>query len=366
MVRTLNRPVRSVVNRSALATVVFAAAVSRGGAVSVASDAVCDAAQAKRLFADGMKHLAAGEWDQACPRFEQSLACHPRASTQTKVAGCREHEGKLAEALVEYQNALTLETDAKKTREVEAEIRTFIDAIDARVPRLTITVSPQVADLQVKLNGRPVSSAQLGSPLRVDPGEQRVAVSAPGYPEEQVTVALDERSSRDVAILLKATAPVRSPEPELLTGRELSLRPVAPVAPPAPPPTFAGRPTTLPAAPIEVTRAPRFGARQTAALVAGGVAVVSLGVAGYFGLRTRSLVSEAKAQCFPDGSCPQGGIDTLHRASQAQLTGFVLAGLGVTSAVAGVVLLVTGARETTGVALSAMMSPAGVSAQATW
>jgi hypothetical protein len=96
------------------------------------------------------------------------------------------------------------------------------------------------------------------------------------------------------------------------------------------------------------------------------VAVVSLGVAGYFGLRTRSLVRQAHDQCFPDGSCDQGGVDTLHRASQAQLTAFVLAGVGVGCAVAGVVLLVTDARERTGVVLSAAMSPVGVSAQATW
>jgi hypothetical protein len=364
MVRTLKRSVRASVNRPLMAIVLFVAAVSRGAGVSVASDAVCDAAQAKRLFADGMKHLAAGEWEQACPRFEQSLACHPRASTQTKVAGCREHDGKLVEALVEYRNALTLETDAKKTREVEAEIRSLIDAVEARVPRLTITVSPPVADLEVKLNGRPVSPAQLGSPLRVDPGEQRVSVSAPGYPEEQVTVALEERAARDVAILLKETTRVPSPEPA--KGGELSLQSVAPVVAAAPSAAAVARPTILRAAPVEVTGAPRSGARQTALLVAGGVAVVSLGVAGYFGLRTRSLVRQAHDQCSPDGSCDQGGIDTLRRASRAQLTGFVLAGLGVTSAVIGVVLLVTDAREPTGVVLSAAMSPVGVSAQATW
>jgi hypothetical protein len=364
MVRTLKRSYRASVNRPVLAIVLFVTAVSRGGGVSAANDAVCDAAQAKRLFADGMKHLAAGEWDQACPRFEQSLACHPRASTQTKIAGCREHEGKLAEALLEYQNALTLETDAKKAREVEAEIRSFIDAIEARIPRLTITVSPRVADVQIELNGRPIPPAQLGSPLRVDPGEQRVTVSAPGYPEEQVTVAVEERASRDVAILLKETAPAASPEPS--KGGDLSVPPVAPVAPAAPSPTHVAGPTTLPAAPVEVTHAPRSGARQTAALIAGGVAIVSLGVAGYFGLRTRSLVRQADDQCSPDGSCDQSGIDTLHRASRAQLTGFVLAGLGLTAAVTGVVLLVTGAREPTYVVVSAAMSPVGVSAQATW
>jgi hypothetical protein len=365
-----------------LATVLVVAAVSGGAGVSVAKDAVCDAAEAKRLFADGMKHLAAGEWDQACPRFEESLACHPRASAQTKVAGCREHEGRIAEALIEYQKALSLEVDPKKAREVEAEIQSFIDAIDARVPKLTITISPRVANLEIQLNGRPVLLSQLGSPLRVDPGEQRVTANAPGYPEAQVTVSLEEGASRDVAIVLheparQDPAPVRSPES---SGGEISLPAVTPAATAAPAPAAAARPTTLLAAPAELTRAPRSSARRTAGLVAGGVAIVTLAVAGYFGLHTRSLVRQAEAQCYPEGTCDPGGIDTLNQARQAQLTGLVLGGLGVASAAAGAFLLVTDARERSGrvsagearvhargdLVLSATMSPAGVFAQATW
>jgi hypothetical protein len=355
--------------------------VASAGAVNGAD---CDAHQAKRLFVEGMKRLDAGAWDQACQRFEESLACHPRASTQAKVAGCREHDGNLTEALVAYQRALTMEVDPKMARQVASEIRALIEALEPRVPRLAITVAPTEANLEVTVNDRPVVLSP-GTPLRVDPGEQRVVVDAPGFREERVTVTLVEGSSREVAIALTKLAAAPASEP--IVG-EASLPDLAPRAASNIVSLRMVAASTATAAspgssePILVDAAPKqgSGSRRTVGVIAGVGGLVTGAVAGYYGLRTLSLVRASEAHCYPDGTCESSGLDILDRARQMQRTAFVLAGVGAAATAVGVVLVLTNGRGRRdrasgvgspprgerGLALEATMNATGIGAQVRW
>jgi hypothetical protein len=240
---------------------------------------------------------------------------------------------------------------------------------------MTITVSPAPANLEVRLNDHPVALSALTSALRLNPGAQRVVANAPGYREQQVTVTLEEGASRNLAIVLMETAPEPGPEPSAS-------------APPSPVPVLAT--TSLDARPTpalrvtsvaEVTPRPRSSAWRTVGLLTGAGGLITLAAAGYFALRTTLLVREADARCYPDGTCDQPELDLLHRAGQMQNTGFVLGGVGAIVTVVGAVLVLTDSRgrpadrtaenqpqphAVRGVALSATMSPCGVSAQARW
>ncbi len=63
----------------------------------------------------------------------------------------------------------------------------------------------------------------------------------------------------------------------------------------------------------------------------GGVGLATLGVASYFGLRTRALVRDAAPYCYPDG-CDEPGYGRLQKAENTQTAGLILAGAGYRNA----------------------------------
>lgn len=328
-----------------------------------AQTGACDRADAKRLFVEGMKLVVQRRASEACAKFEQSLACHPRASTETKIARCRENEGKLASALSAYERALTLETDPRNAHAVEAEIRRFIGQIESRVPRLTVAIDPPGETFEMWLDDTAVPFIAVGTALRVDPGEHQIVVHAPGYAEQRIAVALEEGAARSVHFQM---LPLPAPAP-----------PVVAAEPPAPPPVLAAvtrrqaSDSLLPPPNNQIARSPASphappppGDHQIASLVLGGVGVASLLVAGFFGLRTRALVREADGLCSSDGTCDKPGIDRLDDARRAQTVGIVLAGLGVAAAGTAVALFVISPRKTS--LMTAMVSPAGACAQVSW
>jgi hypothetical protein len=115
-------------------------------------------------------------------------------------------------------------------------------------------------------------------------------------------------------------------------------------------------------------------------VIAGVGGLVTGAVAGYYGLRTLSLVRASEAHCYPDGTCESSGLDILDRARQMQRTAFVLAGVGAAATAVGVVLVLTNGRGRRdrasgvgspprgerGLALAATMNATGIGAQVRW
>jgi hypothetical protein len=320
----------------------------------------CDRGEAKRLFAEGMKLVSERRASEACAKFQQSLACHPRASTETKIARCREKEGKLASALSAYQRALTLETDPKNARAVEVEIRRFITQIELRVPRLTIAVEPPGETFEVRLDETAVPFTALGMALPVDPGEHHIVVDGPGHAEQRIVVALQEGAARSVLVKMlplpePAPAVVPRPPPPVLLA-VTSRQPPDSLLPP--PDNKISRAPSVPQA------ATPSGAGHTAGLVLGGAGVASLLVAGFFGLKTAALVREADQLCNGDGTCDMPGLDRLDDARRAQRLAIVLGGLGVAAVGTAVALFVTSPRRTSSSASNAFVGHSGARAAA--
>lgn len=336
--------------RAAALTALVVAAMAWGPRAGAAAGGECGAVQAKRLFVEASRLLDAEKWDEACSRFERSLACYSRASTQAKVAICREHEGKLMDALAAYRRALTLEVDPANAHQVAADVRALMTALERRLPNLTITVSPaDAANLDVRVDDHPVAASALGAAQMVDPGPHRVTVSAPGFRDQQVAVTLDETASREVAILLEAAIPPAGIDERAAVAEvagaapseEREQKPVVAAAPVPPPALGVARVPAWREPSSSLVQQPQSSVQRRVGVVTSAAGVLTLAVAGYFALRTRTLVSEADSQCYPDGTCEQGGLDTLARARAAQRTGFVVGGAGAAATIVGVVLALT-------------------------
>jgi hypothetical protein len=145
-----------------------------------------------------------------------------------------------------------------------------------------------------------------------------VTVRAPGYRTERWNPTVAAGSKNDVAITLVPESPPEpattpAPVAATATGAAASSKPAATV-----PPEDRGVPGQKPAS----------SSQRTFAYVVGGAGVVTLGVAGFFGIQTLLLVNESNDHCDSSGACDHEGIRLNRDAADAQTAGLVCAGIG--------------------------------------
>lgn len=167
-----------------------------------------DVAQAKQLFEHGVEDLEAGRFDKACPAIEQSYKLDPRPGTLFTLAECENKRGRLATALRHYDEylaaygALSQEKMAKQG-DREKVAREQKAALSARVPELTLALPPNApAATKVTRDGAAVDRLELGTPMRVDPGDHIVVTQAPGGPPTTVRITLAAGERRGIALVV--------------------------------------------------------------------------------------------------------------------------------------------------------------------
>ena len=341
-----------------------------------------DPVGAEALFRQGVAAKKRNDWENACDKFRKSMELDPAVSTQFKIASCDEHVGKLATAWYEYRTAQTMnrETGSEKRRnELEKSIKGAIDALEPRVPALRINVSP--TDPKIKLDierdDLPVAPASvLGEALPIDPGEHVIIVRSPGFLEQRIHVTVIEGKTVEAAITL---VPVSATAPGAATTESL-LGPTPPSSEPVPqrPPRKTNDRQILeicrgPALSrnMDVRRRDTSGQKQ-AAVVIGGTGAITLGVAGFYGMRTWWFVGKMNDHRKPDGTYDSGVYGPHDAATRSQTTGFVLAGVGAALTGLGIALYAT-APSPGGVARSAAaprfvvgFAPAAAFARGEW
>src|SRR6516165_8666630 len=84
---------------------VLAAAMLAGLSVWLAPaalQAAGDEAEARVLFFEARKLVAAGQYSSACPKFEESYRLDPGIGTNFNLADCYEHTGRIASAWARF------------------------------------------------------------------------------------------------------------------------------------------------------------------------------------------------------------------------------------------------------------------------
>jgi hypothetical protein len=311
--------------------------------LALADPAQRDPVAARALFVAGKGLLDSGDWKSACEKFEKSQSLDPNVSTLIKIARCREQEGRLATAWVEYERALSLnrEKGAQRRSDLDATIHSELAVLKPRIPTLRIVVVNPPSGLVIRRNDRLVQNVVLGERLPVDVGEHRIAVEAPGYRSEERTVLVREGKPEEVSLRLipDRSEPPATPEP--MEGSNASVDSVSPRG--------AGS------------------AQRITGFAAGGAGIATLGLAGYFGLRTLSLVEDSNPYCrHPGNTCDGTGAELRNSASRAQTTGFILAGVGTGLLVTGGVLLLTTPSDPKPTQLVVSVGPASVAGIVRW
>jgi tetratricopeptide (TPR) repeat protein len=165
---------------STLAAIGLATAAAR-----VAADPNNDFKLADAYFAEGRALLDAGQVNEACEKFDLSLAKNPNAiGTLVNVAQCQARLGKMASAVA------TFATARDHAREAGAGAEPYIAVADENLARLTplvphlkIELADRERGLVVTIDDKPVAlvAGQDSVELAIDPGPHDVVVTEPEH-----------------------------------------------------------------------------------------------------------------------------------------------------------------------------------------
>jgi tetratricopeptide (TPR) repeat protein len=294
-----------------------ALSVSLSGSV-LAEPTANQKATAEALFQRGVELAEGGRLADACKQFDSSLQIDPALGTLFRLADCYDRIGRTASAWALFSEAQARAKGAEQVqRERMAEERAA--SLASRLSKLALDLggNATLAGVELRLNDVRVPSASWGVELPVDPGVQRVRLSAPGRRPWSGTVSVAEGpSTRHFSLPeLEELAPAVASEP----------KPPAPAPRPAPAPAA---PSTYPA---------------WLGYAAGGVGLVGLGVAGVMGYRAYDLNQQSLDQCsqLDANACTSRG-DALRddaRTSGVTSTAFTIAGGALLAAGVTLVLL---------------------------
>jgi len=290
-----------------------------------------DSAMAQSLFDQAKQLMTSGRFAEACPKLAESQRLDPSSGTLINLARCYEQTGRLASAWTKYLEAARA---AKVSNNVQRETtaRERAAALAPRVDKLVITVAPalkSLAGLEIRRDGIVVGEPAWGVALPSDSGEHQVVAKAPGYAVFQAKATVTGEGQ---------TTSVLVPELVPLAGT-----PAAPVDAAAERPAKEN-PGSV--ATSEPGSRQGLGAARTAALVAGGVGIVGVGLGTAFGLMSKSKHDEAGKYCEGTGCTDQLGVTAEQAAQRNGNISTVMMIIGGVGLATGITLWVTAPPRT--------------------
>lgn len=292
----------SALGRTALGVGIVAATLAASGGARAQTKQELD--EARKQFQEGMALSAANNCSAALTKFRAVANVKMTANVAFNIAECEERLGKLVSALGNYRLAASQAQGDPKSKDVASRVADRIDALEVRIPRLTIKRGKGADIASIELDGSELGASQLSAATPVDPGSHTVVAKIGDKVYAQDKVILVEKESRTFEV--KINAPVAKIEKPIVD--EPKVDPVVP-----PPPAKSKVPAIV-------------------AISVGGVGVI-LG-ATFMVLRGGAL-SDLDVKCGGDTSCPPSAQPTADK-------GRLFTGLAEGSFILGAAGLVTG------------------------
>jgi tetratricopeptide (TPR) repeat protein len=166
--------------------------------------------RADQLFDEGRALMQKGDFDAACPKFEESQKLDPALGTLFNIGLCVEGMGKLQRALEIWRDALVQSKQTNEPKRV-ATAEQHIAALEARIPTVSILVDEPAPGLRLVIGDREVPQASWSQPLPLDPGNVAVTATAPD--RAPYTTTLIVRESDRLTIEIPRLASTRAEPP---------------------------------------------------------------------------------------------------------------------------------------------------------
>jgi hypothetical protein len=291
-----------------------------------------DAAIARTLFKEGRELVVAGQYEQACRKFEESLRLDAGIGTEFNLADCWARVGRTASAYQRFMSVAALAKSAGQADRARVALERA-EALEPKRPRLVIHIKESDSKLVVTRDGAQVDRGDWGEPVPVDPGEHVIDATAPRKKPWTTRVTVPDAATVmavEVPVLESvADAPSPSAAPKQKPSRAGRRSP--PRADPA---------NDAPPAPKKMTSEPRLW--SSAGLVLGGVGIAGLAVGTVAAVTFQTRNSRAKDICPAGYNCTLAEIDKhdrlLDEAKTARNWALVGFGVGAVALAGGTVL----------------------------
>ncbi|HEY8074962.1 MAG TPA: hypothetical protein VIF62_12650 [Labilithrix sp.] len=307
----------------------FAAAALLFATQPAAAQNASRAAAAEALFQEGKRHMASGNYPQACASFAKSQELDPGAGTLLNLAGCYEKNNQMASAWATWKEASSA-SEATGRKDWAAKARARAEQLEPKLSRIVVVVPSKsvVEGLVVKRDGIALGAAEWGVATPVDAGEHVVEASAPERASWRTAVRVASLGER-----LAVEIPVLAPAP------------ASAAAQPTPTPSVAPAPVQ-PAPPGEDASSARGGTQRALGIALGVTGLVGVGVGSVFGLVASSHRDDATRNCNADLSVctTQGAADMRSARSSATVSTIAFVAGGALAA-GGIVLWLTAPSE---------------------
>ncbi|MBX3129016.1 MAG: PEGA domain-containing protein [Polyangiaceae bacterium] len=171
-------------------------------------------AVARKLFREATDLEKDGKWAPAEQKLREAISIKETPGLRYHLAFCLEQQGKLVEALVEYDRTDEMLQSGVKAPDVASLVGPARDALRARVPSVKILIPRDLPGATLEIDGRRVSTAVSGEALPLDLGKHSIRVTADGYQPFTRELALAEGERVEVVVTLEPASAKPTPAPE--------------------------------------------------------------------------------------------------------------------------------------------------------
>jgi tetratricopeptide (TPR) repeat protein len=182
--------------------------------VAKAEPTAAEIAVARKLFADANALEKEKRWTDAEAKLREALSVKETPGLRYHLGFCLENQGKLVEALVEYDRAdemLRLGTKAPDVAELVGPAR---EGVKKRAAKLTLKLEPKVDGASIELDGHPVKDVLLDQSMPQNPGRHVITATADGRQAFRRELKLDETEIASVVISLPELGKTGAVEPK--------------------------------------------------------------------------------------------------------------------------------------------------------
>lgn len=183
--------------------------LSTASRVCQAEAGAAEKEMARSLVVDGDRLFAAGEFQTALERYRAAFDLVPAPTVGVEIVKGQVALKQLLEAKATAIQVMSSAVEAGEPAvfaEARAAAERMAQSLDARIPQLVIQL-PRGIDARVQVDERTIPPSVLHLPLRLNPGEHALSVSASERQPFEATVALEESEREQVVVELRAAEP---------------------------------------------------------------------------------------------------------------------------------------------------------------
>lgn len=159
-----------------------------------------DLERARAVFREALVLEVAGDWAAALTKFQEVGRTRLTPQVRYHLARCKEHLGRLTEALGDYRVS---EVEARAAQLVEiGEIERARRDLEARIPTLLLRGGPVASTFQIELDGITLGPAVLNQSMVLNPGQHQITLRNPKGASRTSLVVAEEGKRIEVDLRL--------------------------------------------------------------------------------------------------------------------------------------------------------------------